>query len=85
MSFHQVEMRVNRFLRKLRWFAEQPVIAPINICHFALLSTIHQYLTMNADTWGTLETRAVCILVDFLVWLYDWPVDVIDLTKDDDT
>jgi hypothetical protein len=85
MSFHQVQMRVNRFLRMLRWFAAQPVIAPINICHFALLTAIYEYLTTNADTWGTRDTRAICILGDFLVSLYNRPAAVIDLTRDDDT
>jgi hypothetical protein len=85
MSINQVEIRVNRYLRMLRWFAEQPVLAPINVCHYALLTTIHQFLTSNADTWGTLDTQAVCILGDFLVSLYDQPVDVVDLMQNDDT
>ena len=85
MSFHQVQMRVDRFRRMLRWFAEQPDDSPINTGHFALLMVIYQHLRthLTPDTWGTPETRAVYKLGDLLVSLYDRPLEVIDLTGDD--
>jgi hypothetical protein len=85
MSFHQVEIRVDRFRRMLRWFAEEPDDSPFNFGHFVLLSTIYQHLSthLTPDTWGTLETRALCKMGDHLVSLYDRPLDVIDLTQDD--
>ena len=57
----------------------------INIGHFVLLSTIYQHLSthLTPDTWGTLETRALCKMGDHLVSLYDRPLEVIDLTQDD--
>ncbi len=49
-----------------------------------MLTNIHQYLVANADTWGSSDTRAICVLGDFIVSLYDQPLDVVDLTGEDE-
>jgi hypothetical protein len=84
MSINQIEIRANRYLRMLRWLANQPELASINICHLGMLTNIHQYLAANADTWGSSDTRAICVLGDFIVSLYDRPLDVVDLTGEDE-
>jgi len=83
MSYLQVEARVRRYTRMLQWFAEQPELAPLNICHCSLLTTIYNYLVDNVDTWGTEDTRGICALADGIVALYDVPVEVVDLTQNE--
>jgi hypothetical protein len=83
MSYLQVEARVRRYMRLLQWFVDQPELAPLNICHCSLITTIYNYLVENANTWGTEDTRALCALADGIVTVYNIPMDIVDLTGDD--
>ena len=83
MSAHQTELRANRYHRLLLWFGEQQDLAPINAIHHSLLWQIFQYLVEHADTWGSPDVQNLCVMADAIVGLYDRPLDVIDLTADD--
>ncbi len=83
MSVHQVELRANRYHRLLSWFGDQQDLAPINAIHYALLWQIYQFLVDHADTWGSPDIQNLCVMGDAIVELYDRPLEVIDLTRDD--
>jgi hypothetical protein len=84
MSAHQIELRAARYHRLLAWFGDQHDLAPINAIHHAILWQIYQYLTMHADTWGSPDIRNLCTIGDSIVGLYDRPLDVVDLSREDE-
>jgi len=84
MSAHQVELRANRYYRLLQWFADQHDLAPINAIHHSILWQIHQFLVDHVDTWGSPDMQNLCLMADAIVGLYDRPLDVVDLTANDD-
>jgi hypothetical protein len=84
MSAHQTELRATRYHRLLLWFGDQQELAPINAIHHSILWQIYQYLVDNADTWGSPDIQNIWVMGDAIVALYDRPLDVVDLTADDD-
>jgi hypothetical protein len=83
MSAHQIQLRANRYQRLLQWFGDQQELAPINAIHHAILWQIYQYIEDHADSWGSPDIQNLCVMGDAIVGLYDMPLDVIDLTTDD--
>jgi hypothetical protein len=71
---------VNPHYGQLQWFAYQPVLAPINICHIILLDYIYLFLMANTNIWAMHDARRLCTLGDSNVALYDQPMDKVDLT-----
>ena len=84
MSAHQMQLRTLRYFRLLRWFEQQPDLAPINTIHFSILWQIYQFLIRNEDIWGSPDVQTLCVMGDALVALYDTPTDVVDLTSVED-
>jgi hypothetical protein len=82
MSAIQTACKVNCYHRLLQWFAEQPELAPINICHQSLLNHIYQFLLDNKDIWGTPDACLLCTIGDSVVAFYDRLADVVDLTTE---
>jgi len=72
-----------RYHRMLHWFADQPDLTPVNVCHFNILQNIFQFLLTNTDLWSTLDAKAMCAMRDSIVALYDQLMDVVDLTMDE--
>ena len=83
MSDNQTACRMARYNRLLHWFANQPDLAPINVCHFNILQNIFQFLVANTDIWSTPDVKTLCTMRDSFVALYDRPMDVVDLTVDE--
>jgi hypothetical protein len=83
MSAYQTELRVIRYQRLLIWLQEQQDVAPINALHHQLLWTIYDHLINNADIWGSPDAQTLCSIADTIVALYDRPLDVVDLTRDE--
>lgn len=83
MSANQTELRIILYHRLLQWFGQQPDLAPMNSIHYSILWQIYQFLISNVDIWGSPDVQALCVMGDALVALYDTPMDVVDLTKDD--
>jgi hypothetical protein len=83
MSANQTELRTRRYHALLAWFGQQQELAPINTVHHTILWQIYQFLVRNVDIWGTPDVQALCVIGDALVALYDRPLDVVDLTRED--
>jgi hypothetical protein len=83
MSHHQTQLRANRYQRLLVWFADQQDLAPINAIHHAILLQIFQFLMDHADIWGSPDIQNLCVMGDAIIELYDTPLDVVDLTAED--
>jgi len=83
MSAYQTELRTIRYHRLLEWFGQQPDLAPINTIHYSIMWQIYQFLVNNIDIWGSPDVQTLCVMGDALVALYDRPLDVVDLTTDD--
>jgi hypothetical protein len=62
---------------------DQTDLAPINVCHFNILQNIFQFLRANTDLWSTPDVKAMCVMGDSIITLYDQPTDVVDLTVDE--
>ena len=83
MSANQTELRIILYHHLLQWFGQQPDLAPMNSIHYSILWQIYQFLISNVDIWGSPDVQALFVMGDALVALYDTPMDVVDLTKDD--
>jgi len=84
MSANQTELRAVRYRRLLKWFGKQADLAPINAVHYAILWQIYDFLLHHADVWGSPDIQRLCVMGDSVVKLYDQPLDVVDLTRNDD-
>ncbi len=84
MSANQTELRTVWYHCLLEWFGQQPDLAPINTIHYSILWQIYLFLINNADIWGSPDVQALCVMGDAVIALYDRPLDVVDLTADDD-
>ncbi len=42
-----------------------------------------QFLVANSDLWATPDAKAMCIMGDSIVAMYDQPMDVVDLTREE--
>ena len=78
MSSNQIACRMAHYHRMLHLFADQPDLAPINVCHFNILQNIFQFLLASTE-----DVKAICVIGDSIVALYDQHLDVIDLTVDE--
>jgi hypothetical protein len=83
MSANQTACRITGYHKLLNWFANQPELAPVNVCHFNILQSIMQFLVANSDLWATPDAKAMCIMGDSIVAMYDQPMDVVDLTREE--
>ncbi len=42
-----------------------------------------QFLLANTDLWSTPDVKAMCVMGDSIIAIYDRPMDVVDLTVDE--